>query len=122
VVVGYFVRGLPGALAGALALATPAPLAIPITRLVLKGHSSTLQGACRGIVIASCALMVVTGARMVGDAAPSPLYLGMIVIGAGIMALTRIKPVWVIVVAGIWDSQPVECLFGPLFKHTPISG
>ena len=34
VVLGYFVAGVPGALAGALALATPALLAIPIARAV----------------------------------------------------------------------------------------
>ena len=100
VVVGYFVLGVPGAIAGALALATPAPLAIPIARLVLRGQSSALQGACSGIVISSCALMVVTGARLIPEAGPSPAYLAVIVVGAAVLALTKLKPVWVIVVAG----------------------
>ena len=99
VVVGYFVMGLPGALAGALALATPAPLAIPIARLLLRGPAETLQGACAGIVIASCGLMLVTGVRLMPDAATSPIYAGIIVIGAGVLATTKVKPVWVIAVA-----------------------
>lgn len=53
VVVGYFVAGLSGGVAGVLALASPAFLAIPIARLVARGHSAALQGACSGIVIAA---------------------------------------------------------------------
>ena len=40
VVVGYFVAGVPGALAAALALATPAILAIPIARAVRRHRDS----------------------------------------------------------------------------------
>jgi chromate transporter len=101
VVVGYFVLGVPGALAGALALATPAPLAIPLARVVLRGRSAALQGACSGIVIASCALMLVTGVRLTPEASPSPIYFVVIVGGAAVLALSNVKPVWIIVVAGI---------------------
>jgi chromate transporter len=52
VVVGYFVNGWQGALAGALSLATPALLSIPIARLVLRGRSALLEGACSGVIIA----------------------------------------------------------------------
>jgi chromate transporter len=99
VLVGYFVAGVSGALAGVLALMTPALLAIPIARLVLRGQSAAIQGACGGIVIASCTLMMVTGLRLVPQAAPALPYLVIIVIGAAMVALTSIKPVWVIVVA-----------------------
>jgi hypothetical protein len=81
-----------------LALMTPALLAIPISRLVLRGRSAALQGACSGIVIASCALMVGTGLRLIPQAAPSLPYLAVVVVGAAVVALTRITPVWVIVI------------------------
>ena len=99
VLVGYFITGVPGALAGVLALITPAFLAIPISRLVLRGHSAALGGACSGIVIASCALMMTTGLRLLPQAAPSVPYLIIVVVGAAMVALTAIKPVWVIVIA-----------------------
>ena len=99
VLVGYFITGVPGALAGVLALITPAFLAIPISRLVLRGHSATLRGACSGLVIASCALMMTTGLRLLPQAAPSVPYLIIVVVGAAMVALTAIKPVWVIVIA-----------------------
>ncbi len=99
VLVGYFVSGLPGALAGVLALMTPAVLAIPIARLVLRGQSAAIQGACSGIVIAACALMMVTGLRLVPQATPTWPYLGVVVVGAAVVALTTVKPIWVIAVA-----------------------
>lgn len=99
VLLGYFVTGIPGAIAGVLALITPAFLAIPISRLVLRGQSATLRGACSGIVIAACALVMTTGLRLVPQAAPSVPYLIVIVAGAAVVALTAIKPLWVIVIA-----------------------
>jgi chromate transporter len=99
VLVGYFITGLPGALAGVLALITPAFLGIPISRLVLRGHSAMLRGACSGIVIASSALVVTTGLRLVPQAAPSFPYAIIILVGAALVALTPIKPLWVIVIA-----------------------
>lgn len=99
VIVGYFVAGLSGALAGLLSLITPALLAIPIARLVLRGQSAILQGACSGIVIASCALMVVTGLRLAPQATPTAIYTVVVVVGALVIGLTNIKPVWVIVVS-----------------------
>ena len=99
VVVGYFVAGLPGAAAGVLALAAPAFLAIPIARLVLRGRSGVLKGACSGIVIASCALMLATGLRLAPQATPTPLFGVLIAGGASVLALTTIKPVWVIAFA-----------------------
>ncbi len=99
VLVGYFVAGFSGALAGMLSLMTPALLAIPIARLVLRGQSAALQGACRGIVIASCALMIATGLRLVPQATPTVPYVAVVIAGAATLALTTITPVWVIAVA-----------------------
>jgi chromate transporter len=99
VVVGYFVSGLSGALAGVMALMTPAVLAIPIGRLVLRGQSAAIQGACSGIVIAACALMMVTGLRLMPQATPTAPYLAIVVVGASLVALTTIQPIWVIAVA-----------------------
>jgi chromate transporter len=101
VVVGHFVAGLPGAIAGVMALATPAVLAIPISRLLLRGDAGTLQGACSGIVIASSALMVVTGIRLAPQATVTPWHAALIIVGTLVLALTKIKPVWIIAVAAL---------------------
>jgi chromate transporter len=101
VIVGYFVAGFPGALAGASALMTPPLLAIPIARLVLRHQSAALQGACRGIVIASCGLMGATGLGLAAQAAPTAWHLAILLAGFAVVACTTVKPVWVIVVAAI---------------------
>lgn len=101
VVVGQFVAGLPAALAGVMALATPAILAIPISRLVLRGNANALQGACSGIVIASCGLMVLTGLRLAPQATLAQWHAALIIVGTLVLALTKIKPVWIIAVAAM---------------------
>ena len=101
VVIGLFIAGLPGALAGVMALATPAVLAIPISRLLLRGNAGPLQGACSGIVIVSCGLMVVTGIRLVPQATVTPWHAALIIVGTLVLALTKIKPVWIIAVAAV---------------------
>ena len=99
VVVGYFIAGVAGAVAGVLALATPAFLAIPLASLVRRRQSAALQGACTGIVVASCGLMLVTGIRLAPQATPSALHVGIVIIGAAVLVATKLKPVWIILVA-----------------------
>ena len=99
VVLGYFVAGLPGALAGALALATPAILAIPIARAVRRHRDSEVRGACTAIVIASCVLMATTSVRLAPEAAPTPHFA--LLAGAAFVALAsgRVPPAVVILVS-----------------------
>ena len=82
-------------------LATPAILAIPISRLLLRGNAATLQGACSGIVTASCGLMVVTGLQLAPQAALTSWHAALILVGTLVLALTKIKPVWIIAVAAV---------------------
>lgn len=84
-----------------MALATPAILAIPIARLVLRGNAGTLQGACSGIVIAFCGLMALTGLGLTPQATFRPWQAALIIVGTLVLALTKIKPVWIIAVAAL---------------------
>ena len=97
VVLGYFVAGIQGALAGALALATPAILAIPIARAVRRHRDSQVRGACAAIVIASCVLMATTSVRLAPEAAPTPQFA--LLAGAAFIALAsgRVPPAVVII-------------------------
>ena len=96
VVLGYFVAGIPGALAGALALATPAILAIPIVRAVRRHRDAQVRGTCAAIVIASCVLMATTSVRLAPEAAPSLRFA--LLAGSGFIALAsgRVPPIVVI--------------------------
>jgi AraC family transcriptional regulator of adaptative response / DNA-3-methyladenine glycosylase II len=59
------------------------------------------QLACSGIVIASCGLMVVTGLRLAPQATLTPWHAALIIVGTLVLALTTIKPVWIIAVAAV---------------------
>lgn len=96
VIVGYFVAGLPGAMAGVLALASPAILAVPIARAVRRGRAAEIRGACCGIVIASCVLMITTGLQLAPEAAPTAAFAFLAGAAFLTLALTRVPPVFVI--------------------------
>jgi chromate transporter len=96
VVIGYFVAGLPGAVAGALALATPAILAIPIARAVRRHRDSQVRGACAGVVIASCALMSIAAVQLAPDAAPSTRLAILAAVGFIALLSGRVPPLLVI--------------------------
>ena len=97
VVVGYFVAGIPGALAGALALASPAILVIPIARAVRRHRDSQVRGSSAAIVIASCVLMAMTTVRLLPDAAPNPQFGVLAIVGFIALASGRVPPVVVII-------------------------
>lgn len=96
VVVGYFAAGWAGALAGALALASPALLAIPIVRLVRRQQAAPVRGACAAIVLASCVLMAATSTRLAAEAIPTWSMVVLALCGFIVLATERVPPVVVI--------------------------
>ena len=100
VVVGYFVTGVPGAIAGMLALATPAVLAVPLLGAVRRGRADVVTGAARGIVIAASALTLGTAAGL-GGVAITTLPLAVVGLAAlGLVGATRLAPLWIVLLAG----------------------
>ncbi len=69
VAVGYFAAGWPGAVAGLLAMTTPALLAIPLVAVVQRWlHLARMRSAVDAVVVASAALLVVSGVSLARDA------------------------------------------------------
>ena len=67
--VGYAVRGVPGAIVGWLALASPAFLAIPFLVLLRRWlHLSRMRSAVDAVIVASATLLVPSGVLLVRDA------------------------------------------------------
>jgi len=67
--VGYAVRGVPGAVVGWLALASPAFLAIPMLALLRRWlHLSRVRSALDAVIIASATLLVPSGLLLARDA------------------------------------------------------
>ena len=69
VAVGYFAGGWPGAVAGWLAMITPALVAIPLLTLIQRWlHLPRIRAAVDGVIIASAVLLVGSGAVLAVDA------------------------------------------------------
>lgn len=69
VAVGYFAAGWAGAIAGWLAMITPALLAIPLLAVVQRWlRLPRMRSAVDAVVIASAALLVVAGVNLALDA------------------------------------------------------
>lgn len=100
VIVGYFVAGAPGAVAGVLALATPALLAIPLLRALLRGRTDMVSGAARGIVIAASILTLGTAVGLGTSAITTPPLATIAGLALLVVAATRIAPLWVLLLAG----------------------
>jgi chromate transporter len=69
VAVGYFAAGWGGAVAGWLAMITPALLAVPLLALIQRWlHLPRMRGAVDAVVIASAVLLVASGFNLARDA------------------------------------------------------
>jgi chromate transporter len=101
VIVGYFVAGVPGAIAGVLALASPAILAVPVAAAVRRGRAAEIRGACSAIVIVSCVLMLKAANGFAPEAAPSLAFVAIAVCAFSVLALTRVPPLFVIVASAL---------------------
>jgi chromate transporter len=67
--VGYAARGVPGAVVGWLALASPALLALPVLVLLRRWlHLSRMRSAVDAVIIASATLLVPSGVLLIRDA------------------------------------------------------
>ena len=79
VAVGYFAAGWPGAVAGWLAMVTPALAAIPLFMLMQRWlHLPRVRAAVDAVVIASAVLLLSSAFRMAADALAqfSRIFLG----------------------------------------------
>ena len=69
VAVGYFAAGWPGAVAGWLAMSTPALLAIPLLAAIRRWlHLPRIRAAVDGVILASAVLLVGSGVTLAIDA------------------------------------------------------
>ena len=101
VAVGYFVAGVPGAVAAGLALATPALLAIPMLGVLRLGRADIISGGAQGIVIAASVLTLVTALGLAPAALASAGLIAIAVAVVVLVAADRVAPLWIILIAGI---------------------
>jgi chromate transporter len=101
ITVGYLGGGVPGAIAGVLALATPALLAIPMLGILRLGRADVVSGASTGIIVAASVLTLIAGAGLapaaLGSREQIAIALGVLVLLAG----DWVAPLWIVVLAGV---------------------
>jgi chromate transporter len=95
--VGYFAAGVPGAIAGWLAMATPSLVIILLVGyLGRRAQHPRLKGMLQSVVLASAALLVVAAVPLARDAINSTLTAVIAIAALLILLSKKIDTLWVI--------------------------
>ena len=98
--VGYFAGGIAGAIAGWLAMVTPAFLIIPMLRYL--GSRATQPGIKRiteAATLAGAGLIMASAVPLARDTLAGPLGVAIAIVSGALLILTRIDTLWVIALA-----------------------
>jgi chromate transporter len=100
--VGYLVRGAPGAIAGWLAMVTPAFFIIPLLRyLGSRVERPELKRVIEAAILAGAGLIVAASVPLARDALRGPLSLSIAAASGLLLMVTRIETLWVIAGAAL---------------------
>lgn len=95
--VGYFADGLSGAIAGWLAMATPALAILVLIRFIgPRATHPRVRGMLQGVVLASAGLLLTSALPLARDALVTPLGIAIAVVGSIVMIAKKVDAVWVI--------------------------
>ena len=100
--VGYFAAGFGGALAGWLAMVTPALLILPLLRFAArKAEHPRLKSALQAVVVTSAGLLLAAAVPLGFSALTGPVTIGIAVATAALMLMTRLDTLWIILGAAV---------------------
>jgi chromate transporter len=95
VCVGYLAGGIPGAIAGFLALITPAFFVIPMMAwLGKRADHPRVRGAIRGVLLAAAGLLLTAAMPLTKDALTGPFALIIVVASFALLTFTKIDSAW----------------------------
>jgi len=102
VAVGYMVDGVPGAIAGWLAMALPSLVVIVLVGYFGKrAQHPRVRGMLQSVVLASATLLVLAAIPIGRDALDGPLAIGIAVVALPLLLAKRIETVWVVAAAAV---------------------
>lgn len=100
--VGYFVSGIPGAIAGWLAMATPALLIIPLVHFAgRRAEHPRVRAVLEAVVLASAGLLLAAAIPLARAAIIDPLTLLIALVTIGLMLRTKLDTLWIILAASV---------------------
>jgi len=100
--VGYFVAGIPGAIAGWLAMITPAGIVIPLVHFVgRRMENPRVKSILQAVVIASSGLLLAAAIPLAKDALIDPITIGIAAVSFALLLMTKIDTLWIILGAAI---------------------
>ena len=100
--VGYFVSGLPGAIAGWLAMITPALLIIPLVQFAGRNvEQPRIKAALQTVVIASAGLLLAAAIPLGRDALTDPVTIAIAMVSFGLLLATHLDTLWIILGAAV---------------------
>jgi chromate transporter len=109
VCVGYYAAGIPGAVAGWLAMITPAFLVIPLMYYLGRWtEHPRVKAVLQAIVLSSAGLMWASAIPLARDAVSGALTAVILTVGLLAMVLTEIDSVWVILGAALVNLAAVS--------------
>src|SRR5580704_8276995 len=100
--VGYMAAGVPGAVAGWLAMITPAFLIIPMLRFLgARAEHPRARAVARAVLCAGAGLMASAAVPLARDAIASPFSLAIFVASFVLIASARVDSLWVMLGAAV---------------------
>jgi chromate transporter len=100
--VGYFVAGLPGAVAGWLAMITPALLIIPLVHFVgRKMEHPKVKSVLQAVIIASAGLLLAAAMPLGRDGLTGPVTIGIALVTFVLLLTTKLDTLWIILGAAL---------------------
>jgi chromate transporter len=100
--VGYFAGGIPGAIAGWLAMITPAVVVILLLRLFGRNvDHPRVHSLQHAIVFASAGLLVAASLPLARDAVTGVVTAAIVLASVLLMVLRRTDPLWIVVGAAL---------------------
>jgi chromate transporter len=100
--VGYFVGGVPGAIAGWLAMITPALLIIPLVHFVgRRMEHPRVKSILQTVVIASAGLLFAASIPLAKEALTDPVAIAIAIISLALLFTTKLDTLWIILGAAV---------------------
>jgi chromate transporter len=100
--VGYFVAGLPGAVAGWLAMITPALLIIPLVHFVgRRMEHPRVRSVLQTVVIASAGLLLAAAIPLGRDGLTGPVTIVIAAVCFLLLLTTKIDTLWMMLTAAL---------------------